>query len=258
MHLTFSETFDRPLSWCSEICNGQRWRTKYSHSGRTPLSRGLGMTGDSESEIFVDPNYLGLGINPFRIDHGTLIMSIEPASARVKSVVTASWPVWWKGQRIAPKFTAGMLSTEPSFRQQYGYFEARIKIPNIPGAWPAFWLIGPNEEIDIMEMLAALPTHQHMTVLWGPVTNRQRLGKVLETVDLSADFHTYGALWTKDTIVFYFDGVEQARFPNVALHKPMYMIISMGMDGAWNKQQGFVAKPDARAQMMVQYVKAYH
>ena len=257
MHLTFSETFDHPLSWCSDFCNGQRWRTKYTHSGTTPQSRGLGLSGGSESEVFIDPRYLGLGINPFRIDQGTLIMSIEPASARVKSMVAASWPSWWTGKRIAPKFTAGMLSTDPSFRQLYGYFEARIKISNVPGTWPAFWLLGPEEEIDVMEALGGRPTRQHMTVLWGPVTKRQRFGKSLDTMDLSADFHTYGALWTANEIVFYFDGVEQARFPNVAIRKPMFMIISMGTDGDWNKQQGFFTPPDAHAQMMVQYVKAY-
>ena len=61
MVLAFNEPFDKPLSWCSEICLGhQRWRTKYYHSGETPLSRGLGMTG-TESEIYMDPRYLSLG-----------------------------------------------------------------------------------------------------------------------------------------------------------------------------------------------------
>src|SRR5690348_9161388 len=37
MRLTFDESFHQPLSWCSEVCNGQRWRTKFFHSGDTPF-----------------------------------------------------------------------------------------------------------------------------------------------------------------------------------------------------------------------------
>jgi hypothetical protein len=140
MRLSFSETFHGPLSWCSERYQGERWRTKYNLSGDTPLSRGLGMSG-SESEIFMDPTYLGLGASPFHIDHGTLSLVVEPASERVKSTVLAAWPSWWGGKKVAPRFTAGMLSTEKSFQQMYGYFEARIKISNVPGTWPAFWLL---------------------------------------------------------------------------------------------------------------------
>jgi hypothetical protein len=44
---------------------------------------------------------------------------------------------------------------------------------------------------------------------------------------------------------------------NLGLHSPMYMIISMGMDGDWNKRDGYSAQPDAHATMVVQFVKSY-
>ena len=85
MRLSFREIFLAPLSWCSERCQTEKWRTKYNHSDDRPLSRGLGMSG-SEGEILLDPTYLGLGVTPFHIDHGTLSLLIEPASERVKSL----------------------------------------------------------------------------------------------------------------------------------------------------------------------------
>jgi beta-glucanase (GH16 family) len=38
-------------------------------------------------------------------------------------------------------YLSGMVSTHDRFSQLYGYFEARIKILDIQGFWPAFWLI---------------------------------------------------------------------------------------------------------------------
>ena len=173
----FSETFDKPLSWCSEVCLGQRWRTKYYHSGITPLSRGLGMTG-TESEIYMDPGYLLLGVNPFHINKGVLTISTEPASERVKAAVVQAWPSWWSGDRLAPKFTSGALTTEKSYRQLYGYFEANMKVSNVVGAWPAFWLYeGNGDEIDIMEVLGGRSTRRYMSVHRVVGVDHQQIGR---------------------------------------------------------------------------------
>ena len=262
MHLTFSETFNAPLSWCSEFCNDQRWRTKYSHSGITPLSRGLSMSG-SESEVYMDPLYLGLGVNPFQVNHGLTILT-EPASERVKNAVYAAWPDWWEQEgrkRVYPKFTSGALTTERSFSQLYGYFEARIKVSNVVGAWPAFWLYEDHgDEIDITEVLGGRPTRHEMSIhrYTEPGHQWHSLGIKYNTDDLSQDFHTYAVLWTPDAVVSYLDDKEVGRLENFGLHRPLYFIINMAMDGDWNKKDGFVAAPDAHTKLMVQYIKAYH
>lgn len=41
-------------------------------------------------------------------------------------------------------YTSARLSTKGLFEQQYGRFEARIKLPAGSGLWPAFWLLGEN------------------------------------------------------------------------------------------------------------------
>ena len=58
-------------------------------------------------------------------------------------------------------YTSARIKTEGLFQQQYGRFEARIKLPWGQGMWPAFWMLGDDDggtvswpqrgEIDIME-----------------------------------------------------------------------------------------------------------
>ena len=68
------------------------------------------------------------------------------------------------------KWTSGRMNTRGLFTQQYGRFEARIKLPKGQGLWPAFWLLGANSksegwprcgEIDIMENLGHEPSKIH-------------------------------------------------------------------------------------------------
>lgn len=52
------------------------------------------------------------------------------------------------------KYTSAMIQTRESF--QYGRFEARMKLPETPGTWPAFWLVNDDQwpdfgEIDVID-----------------------------------------------------------------------------------------------------------
>lgn len=256
---TFSEEFDGPLSWCSEDCRGQRWRTKYFHSGTSPMSRGVGLN-ESETEVFMDPQYLGLGINPFSISNGILDIAVRPASTETQAAVNAAWP---RGeQKGQARFTAGMLSTEKSFQQRYGYFEVRAKVPALTGGWPAFWLLGQPgtyDEIDVFEVLAGEPAVQHGGQQWGKAATGPKESQRydVKAEDLSKDFHVYGVLWTPSVIVYYRDDSEIARFTNNGLHLPLYLIVSIGTDGDWNRKKGFFASPDAKGDLLVDYVRAY-
>lgn len=42
---------------------------------------------------------------------------------------------------VAKSYRSAEVSTFFQFRQQYGYFEARIKYPAVTGLWPAFWFM---------------------------------------------------------------------------------------------------------------------
>ena len=144
--------------------------------------------------------------------------------------------------RVIP-YTSGMLSTgggpdgsPPRFTAQYGYFEARVRVPSGRGLWPAFWMLTPAQrppEIDIMEVLSKDPTRVHLHYHYvdgaGIV---QDYGAAWDDGDFSAGWHTFGMEWRPDAIIWYVDGVERNRFEgNDVAHEPLYMILNLQVGG---------------------------
>ena len=132
-------------------------------------------------------------------------------------------------------YAGSILTTDLSFQQKYGWFEARIKVaPDSVNYWPAFWLWGPNsEEIDIFEG-------------WKDVSKTQNIISALHIKDKGFHqslwpkrvpgfdptvWHTYGVLWGKDEIAFYVDGKETVRAKNPGMHAPMFIVLSNSLNG---------------------------
>lgn len=109
-------------------------------------------------------------------------------------------------------FVSGRISTQGKFDFTYGRAEARLRMPDAVGVWPAFWLLGNGQwphtgEIDIMEYVGE--KDWAATALHGP-------GYAGETpfVDRfyfppgedATGWHVYAAEWERDRISFYIDG----------------------------------------------------
>ena len=100
---------------------------------------------NGEQQIYVDPRYAGrgrpLGLDPFRVQNGVL------------SIVASRTPPELKAVLFNNPYVSGILTTQESFSQKYGYFEIRAKIPLGIGVWPAFWMLandgGWPPEIDV-------------------------------------------------------------------------------------------------------------
>ncbi|MFN0049533.1 MAG: family 16 glycosylhydrolase [Cytophagales bacterium] len=95
---------------------------------------------------------------------------------------------------------------------KYGRVEARMKLPSATSVWPAFWMLPKTGswpdagEIDIMEASNKNPTKTQSTIHYAyPAGARQFTTSILNTVDLSLDFHKYAMEWTENEIRFYFD-----------------------------------------------------
>jgi beta-glucanase (GH16 family) len=99
----------------------------------------------------------------------------------------------------------------------FGYFEAYLRIAAAPGIDNAFWLTtqgGSNDgsgdefEIDVAEVM--YPNDVHITL------HRHNLEKHKDDIELGFDhratdpladgYHYYSALWTRDEIIFGFNG----------------------------------------------------
>ena len=218
---TFDEEFNGPL-------DEKRWTP--AHQSATSVEN-RSIPTNHELELYVDPLFQGrsnkpLGLAPVLIENGILKIAATPTPPSQKD---ALWGY---------PYVSGEITTENSFSQEYGYFEVRAKLPKGKGFWPAFWLLakagGWPPEIDIMEMLGRKPTALYTSVHTKAPSGQSIQIKEVQTPDLSADFHTYGALWDKDRVRFYVDDTEVfAASTPPDLHQPCYMILNLAIGGEW-------------------------
>ncbi|MDB5446221.1 MAG: exsH, partial [Phenylobacterium sp.] len=201
---------------------------------------------NGEMQLYMHDGFEGLGdhnlhINPFSVSNGVLSITAQPITA--PQDVSASFGHSW---------SSGMLNTLSSFQQKYGYFEIKAQLPNVPGSWPAFWMVPspyqPSHEADVMESIGLQP-NQDYRFGWGSNNIDDHALKL----DPSG-WHVYGMLWTATTTTFYMDGVAVASGPTPASWtQPMGMILNMAM-GGW----GGAADPSQYpASLKIDYVHAY-
>ncbi|MBC6981872.1 family 16 glycosylhydrolase [Caulobacter sp. 17J80-11] len=249
MSLTFDDefdAFDRRVDWSGPGV----WNTTFG-PGRAFDTRTL--PGNAEKQYYMDPEFAGsgaapLGVNPFSVADGVLTITAQPASPEVQAAIGGY------------DYTSGLIDTRDTFSQLYGYFEMRAAVPAGQGLWPAFWLLpqggGWPPELDVVEIFGSQPQVAH--------TAAHSNASGAHTADYSASdvqgdpagFHTYGALWEADKLVWYVDGVEVARTATPAdMHQPMYMLANLAVGGT------LPGDPDATtpfpAQMRIDYIRAY-
>lgn len=242
LQLSFADEFDSFNLWSGGTGT---WKTWY---GGGTYKTGLDnrtLRGNGELEIYVDPQLKGtgtteLGLNPFRIDNGVL------------TITASDMPTDAKGALWGYDYMSGAITTRDVWSQTYGYFEARLELPDEKGAWPAFWLMPANgswpPEIDIME---AYGTEQAVQTLHTKETGSHTQSYTKTFVDgATSGMHTYGLLWTEDSLTWYIDGaaVKTASTPD-DMHKPFYMILNLAVSPG--------TTGSLLADYKVDYVRAY-
>ncbi|QUD89133.1 Ig-like domain-containing protein [Phenylobacterium montanum] len=251
---SFDDEFNSLSLWNSSTGAGT-WKTNFLSGNQTGsgswASRTL--TSNSEQEIYVDPSYAGsaggttaLGLNPFSISNGVLTITASQTPTQDLAALNNF------------KYISGLLTTQKSFTQIYGYFEIKAELPSGQGVWPAFWLLPADgswpPELDVMEQIGGKNVYEtsHYVNSSGTVT---ATGFSSYVPGNSTGFHTYGVLWTPTTLAWYVDGVEVATTATPSgMNKPMYMLVNLAIGGNW---PGNAPSSFASAQMQVDYVRAY-
>jgi beta-glucanase (GH16 family) len=243
--LTWSDEFDGP--------NG---------SGVDPskwsFDVGGGGWGNNELEYYTS------GTQNAVIENGALVITATPAGA-------ASYSCWYG----ACQYTSARLNTAGHFSQQYGRFEARIKIPEGQGVWPAFWMLGDDigqagwpgcGEIDVMENIGRTPDSTYGTTHGPGPGNYPGVGlsgAYNGGTAMGGDFHVYAAEWDASSVRFSVDGneywsVTPSQLPAGATwvwNKPFFLILNFAVGGGWpGSPDGTTSWPQ---QMVVDYVRAY-
>jgi beta-glucanase (GH16 family) len=155
----------------------------------------------------------------------------------------------------------------------YGRIEARLKLPQTQGIWPAFWMLGSNigqvgwpacGEIDIMEHVGFEPQITH-GALHGPgysgATPINGTHFLNENVD--ANYHVYAVEWDANTIRWFVDGTQfysinrsQVQgYGNWVFDQPFFIILNVAVGGNWpGSPDGSSTFPQ---RMYVDYVRVY-
>lgn len=161
-------------------------------------------------------------------------------------------------------YASGMISSggsngsAPKWDFQYGYFEARVKIPAGQGLWPAFWTGNSDDswppEIDVMEILGDKPDVWYGTVHYSTASqNDNGDGTSWTGPDFSQDWHSFGVDWQPGVLVWYVDGVERKRVTaaNEVQSKRAYLMADLAVGGTWP------GNPNASTQFPADYQVDY-
>jgi beta-glucanase (GH16 family) len=202
----------------------------------------------------------------------------RPSNVRVEGgnlAITARKESYKGPDGVAHDYTSARLQTAGHFKQKYGRFEARIKIPKGQGIWPAFWMLGDDVasagwpgcgEIDIMENVGFEPHKVHGT-LHGPgysgsdpLTGAYTLPN---NQNVSDDFHVFAVEWEPGVIRFYMDEhlYETQTVDSIPSSKrwvfdhPFYILLNVAVGGMWPGNPN-PATPFP-ATMLVDYVRVY-
>lgn len=134
-------------------------------------------------------------------------------------------------------YVSARINTDNKFEQQYGRFEARMKVPYGQGFWPAFWLLPATNawppEIDIMEILGHQTSTVYMTQHWGTVDNVMSYGGNWTGPDFSAGFHRFAVEWSPSRVDWFVDGVLRFTTTSNFPHEPMYVVLNLAVGGFW-------------------------
>lgn len=169
-------------------------------------------------------------------------------------------------------YVSGMLASARSggsgFSARFGYFEARMLTPALPGTWPSFWvlpsrnLIAPRAvvaEFDAVEQYGQFPrgtchsTHEHRRGTDGGIAHCSE-DRWASDADAVA-WHVYGLDVSPTRIRFYIDGRLVASAPQVrGGADPMFVLADLALGGGWPVDLRSVA---GRADMWLDYIRVY-
>jgi beta-glucanase (GH16 family) len=244
-NLTMSDEFDSGTSPSAEL-----WTIE---TGYGPNDDGW---GNDEWQLYTDSP------DNVRVEGGNLVISAQcpnpPCGKRDGSI------------------TSARLKTQDLFEQEYGRFEARIKLPEGRGLWAAFWMLGANidevpwpgcGEIDVHEDFGREPGVVSGTLHGPGYSGGESISRDFSLPDgeiFADDFHVFAVEWDPGRITFSVDsqvyGIVSssevsARGDWVFDHE-FFMLSNLAVGGAP------VSSPDPSgtifpAEMLVDYVRIF-
>lgn len=174
-------------------------------------------------------------------------------------------------------YASSKLTTEGKYSLKYGRVEARMKLSNGQGAWPAFWMLPVNGnwpftgEIDIMEAKHRNPQSVDGTIHYDGNGYHFTGRSYSSPTDLSSDFHVYAVEWGPNFIKWFVDDVLfHTATPNTTVNggwpfndSQFYIILNLAVGSAGTPYTGVngagvaPVPGDFPAKLQVDYVRVY-
>lgn len=168
-------------------------------------------------------------------------------------------------------YTSTRITTKGKKEFQYGKVEARMKLPQGDGLWPAFWMLGNDiddagwpdcGEIDIMEYVGRMPGIVHHSLHTRSSHGATINTKKVIVANPEEEFHIYGIEWSSKAIDFYVDGeLEYTYAPGTTnndywpFDKPFYFLLNAAVGGGFG---GPVTTDEIfPQQFQIDYIKVY-
>ncbi len=170
------------------------------------------------------------------------------------------------------EWKSARLNSKESWK--YGFIEARLKITDRKGAWPAFWMMPDGRadwpdcgEIDIMENAPAIENCDHrvfssLHARGHFAANPKSIGGKTYDENLSSEWHTFGIKWTEQEITCYYDDVAVGGYENNGTiedwpyDQKFYIILNLAIGGQLGGT-GFAPSLGGNAEFLVDYVRVY-
>ncbi len=264
----FAQTSDWNFNWIEVVANNNPgrslvWADEFNsvNTANWTFETGGGGWGNNERQYYTNGNNAFV---QFDNQAGSNVLVLE---ARRDN--PANYNCWYG----RCEYTSTRMITRDKKTFRYGRIEARLKLPQTQGIWPAFWMLGnnlgqvgwPNSgEIDIMEHVGFEPTTTH-GALHGPgySGNTPFMGthNLGEYVDVNyhvyaVEWDTNGIRWFRDNIQFYSVTRTQVQaYGNWVFDNPFFLLLNVAVGGNWP------GSPDAGSvfpqRMYVDYVRVY-
>lgn len=256
------------MIWSDEFDEAELDASKWECIVGDGCDVGLCGWGNNELEVYTKDS------KNIRIEDGKLVIEAHIANSTEKNS---------DNEFISPatrKYTSAKIASQrlADFATVGRRFEARIRLPQGKGIWPAFWMLPSKDrfggwpksgEIDIMENIGKEGSNTvHGTLHYGhdwPSDQYAEEGIRLDQKvfgNFSEIFHIFSADVDESEIRFYVDNIlfstktQEDLFPyNWPFREEFYFIINLAVGGNW---PGF---PDHSTvfpqQLVVDYVRVY-
>jgi beta-glucanase (GH16 family) len=170
------------------------------------------------------------------------------------------------------RYTSGRINTRGKYSKTEGRIEARAKLPQGRGVWPAFWMLGTIGrwpvcgEIDIMEYWGHDANTLASNVHTGDYNHTKGTGRGGKIVfpDPFKDFHIYAVEWFSDHMDFYFDdslfytckskGEGIGEWPFIE-HE--YIILNFALSNNWRPGEPGIDDSIFPQKFIIDYVRVY-